>query len=77
MRGEAKVTLLQSYCISLPHNTTLFLHECFVLSVMDGKFEECVCIKFCMKLSKSTTETLKMLREAFGEHSGSLTATFE
>jgi hypothetical protein len=32
---------------------------------------------FCMKLSKSTTETLEMLHEAFGEHSLSWTAVFE
>jgi hypothetical protein len=30
-----------------------------------------------MKLSKTTTKTLKMLREAFGEHSLSRTAVFE
>jgi hypothetical protein len=36
---------------------------------MDGKIEQCVCIKFCVKLSKSAAETLEMLHEAFGEHS--------
>jgi hypothetical protein len=41
---------------------------------MDGRIEQCVCIKFCMKLSKSATETPEMLREAFGEHSLSRTA---
>jgi hypothetical protein len=35
---------------------------------MDGKIEQRVCIKFCLKLGKSATETLEMLREAFGEH---------
>jgi hypothetical protein len=72
MRGQA-------YCISLPHDTTLltrivfrrvlFRLPCFVLPAMDGKIDQHDCIKFCMKLSKSTTETLEMLREAFGEHS--------
>jgi hypothetical protein len=44
---------------------------------MDGKIEQCVCIKFCVKLCKSATEILEMLREAFGEHSLSQTALFE
>jgi hypothetical protein len=44
---------------------------------MDGKIEQRVCIKFCVKLSKSTTETLEMLCEAFGEHSLSGTAVSE
>jgi hypothetical protein len=44
---------------------------------MDGKIEQCVCIKFCMKLDKFTTKTLEMLCEAFGEHSLSQTAVFE
>jgi hypothetical protein len=43
---------------------------------MDGKIEQCVCIKICVKLGKSATETLEMLREAFGEHSLSQTAVF-
>jgi hypothetical protein len=49
----------------------------FVLSVMDGKIEQHVCIKFCVKLGKSATETLEMFHEAFGEYSLSWTATFE
>jgi hypothetical protein len=36
---------------------------------MDGKIKQRVCIKFCVKLGKSATETLEMYREAFGEHS--------
>jgi hypothetical protein len=31
---------------------------------MDGKIEQHVCIKLCMKLSKSATETPGMLHEA-------------
>jgi hypothetical protein len=57
--------------------TNAFLTSCFILSVLDGKFEQRVCIKFCVKLGKSTTETLEMLHEAFGEHSLSQTAVFE
>jgi hypothetical protein len=44
---------------------------------MDGKIEQRVCIKFRVKLGKSTTETLEMLPETFGEHSLSRTAVFE
>jgi hypothetical protein len=44
---------------------------------MDGKIEQHVCIKFCVKLGKSATETLELLREAFGEHCLSWTAVFE
>ncbi|PNF34417.1 hypothetical protein B7P43_G13249 [Cryptotermes secundus] len=40
---------------------------------MDGKIEHLVCIRFCMKLGKSATETLEIFREAFGEHSLSRT----
>jgi hypothetical protein len=54
-----------------------FSTSCFVLSAMDGKIEHRVCIKFCMKLGKSTTETTEMLCEAFEEHSLSRTAVFE
>jgi hypothetical protein len=44
---------------------------------MDGKLEQRVCIKFCVKLCKSNTGTLEMLREVFGEHSLSWTDVFE
>jgi hypothetical protein len=44
---------------------------------MDGKIEQLVCIKFCVKLGKSATETLEILRETFGEHSLSRTVVFE
>jgi hypothetical protein len=36
---------------------------------MDGQIEQHICTKFCAKLGKSTTKTLEMLHEAFGEHS--------
>jgi hypothetical protein len=54
-----------------------FSTSCFVLSAMGGKIEHCVCIKFCVKLGKSATETLEMLHEAFGEHALSRAAFFE
>jgi hypothetical protein len=44
---------------------------------MDGKIEQRFCIKFCVKLGKSTTETLEMHYAAFGEHSLSWTAVFD
>jgi hypothetical protein len=46
MRGEAKVTFPQTYCISVPCDTAVNAHgfymsafstSCFVLSEMDGK----------------------------------------
>jgi hypothetical protein len=87
MRGMAKVTFPQAYSISLPRDTAMNTHcfytsafstLCFVSSAMDGKTEQCVCIKFCVKLGKSTIKTLEMLCEAFGEHSSlSWIAVFE
>jgi hypothetical protein len=50
---------------------------CFILSAMDDRDEQCDCIKFCLKLDKTTTETHEMLHEAFEEHSLSWTAVFE
>jgi hypothetical protein len=44
---------------------------------MDGKIEQCACINFTVKLCKSATETLEILREAFGEHSLSWTVVSE
>jgi hypothetical protein len=44
---------------------------------MDGKIEQRVCIKVYVKLGKSATETLEMLREAFEEHSLRWTAGVE
>jgi hypothetical protein len=54
-----------------------FSNSCFVFPAIDGKIEKHVSIKFCMKLGKSTTETLEMLHEAFGEHSLSQKAVLE
>jgi hypothetical protein len=44
---------------------------------MDGEIEQRAYIKFCVKLGKSNTEILEMLREALSEHSISWTAVFE
>jgi hypothetical protein len=44
---------------------------------VNGKIKQRVCIKFCMKLGRSTTETLEMLCEAFGERSLCWTVVFE
>jgi hypothetical protein len=44
---------------------------------MDGKIEQRVCIKFCVKLGKSDTKIPEMLREDFGEHSLSRTVVFD
>jgi hypothetical protein len=44
---------------------------------MDGKTEQCVCIKFCAKLGKFATKTLKMLNGAFGKQSLSQPVAFE
>jgi hypothetical protein len=44
---------------------------------MDDKIKQCVCIKLCMKLGKSTPKALEMLCEALEEHSLSRTAGFE
>jgi hypothetical protein len=57
--------------------TRAFSTSCFVLPAMGGKFEQRVCIKFCVRLGKYATETLEMLHEAFGEYSLSRRAVFE
>jgi hypothetical protein len=57
--------------------TSAFSTLCFALSATDAKIEQRVCIKFGMKLGKSTIETHQMLHKAFGEYSLSWTAVFE
>jgi hypothetical protein len=54
-----------------------FSTSCFVLSVMDGKINQHIFLKFLVKLSKSATETLEMLHDAFEDHSFSWIAVFE
>jgi hypothetical protein len=44
---------------------------------MDGKSDQCVSIKLCVKLGKSATVNLKMLHGVFAEHSLSRPAVFE
>jgi hypothetical protein len=57
--------------------TSAFSASCIVLSAMDGKIEQHVCIKFCVTLCKSVTKTLETLCEDFGEHSLRRTVVFE
>jgi hypothetical protein len=57
--------------------TSAFSALCLVLPAMDSKIEQRACIKFSVKLGKSATKTLEMLREAFGEHSLNRAAVFE
>jgi transposase len=45
--------------------------------VTDGKIERSVYIKSCVKLNEPATESLEMLREAFGEYSLRRAAVFE
>jgi hypothetical protein len=45
------------------------LTSCHLLSEMDSKIKQHVCIKFYVKLGKSATEILEMYHGAFGEHS--------
>jgi hypothetical protein len=48
---------------------TAFSTSCFPSAAMDGKLEQFVCDKFCVKLGKSATETLEKFLEAFGGYS--------
>jgi hypothetical protein len=54
-----------------------FLTSCFILSAMDGKIKQHVCIKFSVKLGKSPTKALEILCEVFGKYSLSWRAVFE
>ena len=44
---------------------------------MNEKTEQRACIKFCVELGKSATETLDMLRQAFHDHALGRTQVFE
>jgi hypothetical protein len=85
MRGEAKVSLPQVYCISLPHDTTLqtpivsigVLSDFLFCFICNGWQNRASCLHHVLqKLSKSATKTFEMLHEAFGEHSLNRTAVF-
>jgi len=44
---------------------------------MLNKSEQRVCIKFCVKLRKSATETFEMIKKAFEDEAMSRSKTFE
>jgi hypothetical protein len=85
VRGEAKITLLKAYCVSLPHDTAsehaLFLHKFFLHfvfhSVCDGWKNQGTCLQQVLPESLVNPLPLEMLLEAFGQHSSSRTAVFE
>jgi hypothetical protein len=39
--------------------------------------EQRICIKFCLKLGKTASETHRMLKEAFGDNALGQTQTYE
>jgi len=43
---------------------------------MDRKFEQRICIKFCYKIGKSASETLDLLKLAFGNEYVNKSTTF-
>jgi hypothetical protein len=45
--------------------------------MINDKIKQHGCIKLCVKLGKSTTETIEKLQEVFGEHSLSQIEVFE
>jgi len=46
-----------------------------IIEMADVK-EQRICIKFCLKLKKTAVETLRMLKEAFGDQALSQARTF-
>lgn len=44
---------------------------------MEGIEEQRVCVKFCFKLGKSSSETFELLQQAFGDNVLSRTTCFE
>ena len=48
----------------------------FAVRRMDVKVEQRVNIKFCLKLGKTTTETLQLLRDAYGDEALSRARVF-
>jgi hypothetical protein len=77
MRGEAKVTLPKAYSISLQRDIALGTCNVFTRELLRLLVSFClrwmakwqrVCIEDSVKVGKSVTESLKLLREGFGEH---------
>ena len=44
---------------------------------MSVSHEQRICVKFCVKIGKSVTETFEMLKIAFGEEAMCITQTYE
>ena len=60
--------------------TLTFIKRCNVLSAiieMADLCEQHTCIKFCLKLGKTTTECYEMLKTAFGEQAMGSSQTFQ
>jgi hypothetical protein len=48
-----------------------------VISEMADLKEQRICVKFCFKLGKTSSETREMLKTAFGDNAMGRTQTFE
>jgi len=57
-----------------------FKSDTFIVSAvfaMSNNLEQRVCIKFCVKLGKSTTETIEVIKKAFEDEVMRRSKTFE
>jgi hypothetical protein len=54
-------------CVGEANKSSSEAVQCYTsVCFCDRLFEQCMNIKFCAKLGKSTSETLQMLKEAYG-----------
>ena len=55
-------------------NTCVYV---IVIFTMCESTEQCICIKFCFKIGKNTTETYQLLQQAYGEDALGRTQVFD